>query len=192
MGARVFSKCENPKLTLEKSRSKMSQKKRPSQLSEYGTQMLEKQKAKYMYGIRERQLANYVKKATAIQSGNPAESLFKKLESRLDTVVYQLGFAKSHAFARQLVGHGHIWVNGRTVTIPSYETSPQDVITIRPQSKNKKVFENSEERLKEHRVPAWLSFDATKHEGKVLSAPITNSASETLINLGAILEFYSR
>ncbi len=192
LGARVFSKCENPKVSLGPNRFKLAKRKHPSPLSEYGLQMLEKQKAKYVYGLREKQFANYVKKATSIQSGNPVEWLYKELESRLDNVVYRLGFAKTHAFARQMVNHGHITVNGRRVTIPAYRVRPGDLVAIRAQSKNKKVFLNIEEKMKEYHPPAWLSFDPIKFEGKVVSPPLIDTSTEALFSLGSVLEFYSR
>src|SRR3989344_5097372 len=116
LGVAVFGKCENPKFLLRSAKSTVKKgagKRKPKQFSEFGLQLLEKQKARFLYGMRERQFANYVKKAANIRGTNPAHELYKMLEARLDNVVFRLGFAKTPALARQMGSHGHITVDGQ-------------------------------------------------------------------------------
>ena len=162
LGARVFSKCENPKFVLTPVFKRGSTRRR-KQVSEFGLQLLEKQKVRYSYGLRERQFVNYVKDAMS-KKGNPVEGLFRNLELRLDNVIYRLGLAKSRPFARQVVSHGHIIVNSRKITIPSYRVRKGDIVAIRKGSQNKKFFAELEESLKEHVSPTWLYFNTDKSE----------------------------
>jgi small subunit ribosomal protein S4 len=163
--------------------------KRPKALTEYGTQLVEKQKIRFSYGISERQLSNYVKKASLIKGAGTSDKFYEQLESRLDNVVYRMGLAGSRRGARQMVSHGHFLVNGHRVTIPSYEVHPGDVIKVREGSKVKKIFENLVNRLKDYSAPSWLSFDPEKMEGKISDKP---KNTETFLDLNAVLEFYSR
>ncbi|MBI4059457.1 30S ribosomal protein S4 [Candidatus Giovannonibacteria bacterium] len=159
--------------------------------SEYGVQLREKQKLKFMYGLRETQFKNYVLEAERL--GEARVKLMQILESRLDNTVFRLGLAPSRIMARQLVSHGHIMVNGRKVSIPSFRTKKNDVISVRPQSSSKGMFRDLEMYLKKYQTPPWLALDKDKREGKVLgSADIADPALEQNINLGAIVEFYSR
>ena len=132
---------------------------RPKALSEYGTQLIEKQKIRFSYGLSEKQLSNYVKKATHIKGAGTAEKFYEQLESRLDNVVYRMGLGNSRRACRQMVSHGHFIVNNHKVTIPSYEVKVGDIVKIREGSKAKKVFENLVERLKDYSAPSWVSFD---------------------------------
>jgi len=163
---------------------------RPKRLSEYGIQLRTKQKMKMMYGMRERAFANYVKKAIT-QKTDSGKKLIELLESRTDNAVFRLGLAQSRSVARQVVGHGHIFVNGRRCTIPSRELRVGDVISVRPQSENKKVFSNLDIFLKKYNPPAWLNLDKSKKEGTIISKPLLDR-SEIGININAIIEFYSR
>lgn len=190
LGARIFPKTENPKFVPTKQRRRGKRGPRP--LSEYGTQLLEKQKVRYYYGIRERQLANYAKASAAQRRRNPAEELYKTLESRLDNVIYRLGFAPTRAFARQLVSHGHILVNDKKMTIPSYQVRKEDRITIRKESRDKKVFETLPETLKEHTPPNWLTRTDSKEEGVVAAMPEMEEGSEELFNLTLVIGYYTR
>ena len=190
VGDKVFGKCQTTKFAI--SGSAKTTKSRPKALSEYGSQLLEKQKAKYTYGVTERQFANYVKKSRALASGNPVDHLYQMLESRLDNVVQQMGIVPSRTFARQVVSHGHILVNGSRVTIPSYQVRPNDILVIRPQSANKGIFRDLIERSKDHQIPAWLTFDTSAKQGKVLAMPPLRRDSGTTLNFNSIIEFYSR
>lgn len=191
LGASVFEKCQTQKFMLSEARSKKRRtSRRPRQLSDFGKQLLEKQKVRYTYGITEKQLSKYVKEATQ----SPAESknmIFQGLETRLDNVVYRLGIVPTRRFARQVVSHGHIMVQGQRVTIPSYKVGVKDVISVRPNSKDKGLFIGLEERLKDHSAPKWLVFDIKKLEGNILSLPEL-SVSDASLDLDLVLEFYSR
>lgn len=158
-------------------------------MSEYGAQLIEKQKVRFSYGITERQLSNYVEKASQIKGVGTAEKFYEGLENRLDNVIYRMGLAPSRRGSRQMVSHGHFIVNDRKVTIPSYEVKIGDIIKIREGSKVKKIFNNLVEKLKDYSCPSWLSFDAVKMEGKILAKP---KNIETFLDLNAVLEFYSR
>jgi len=145
-------------------------------LSEFALGLLEKQKVKRTYGVRERQFKNYfeaasLKKPSKVSALKPADLLLAGLEKRLDNVVYRLGFAFSRSVGRQLVSHGHFFVNGRRVSVPSYEVRVGDAITVRPQSAKMKIFGDLKESLKKHKAPAWLIMDAKNFEGKIKTEP---------------------
>ncbi len=190
LGASVFEKCQTQKFVLSQERSKKRRRSRPKQLSDFGKQLLEKQKLRYMYGITEKQLSTYVKAATE-SSAESKNEIFKGLETRLDNIVYRCGLAPTRRFARQMTSHGHIMINGRRVTIPSYKIGMKDVITVRPQSKEKGLFAGLEEYLKGHSTPAWISFDEKNLEGKMTTFPELETADASL-DLDLVLEYYSR
>lgn len=160
---------------------------RPAKVSVYGQQLREKQKAKRLYGILEKQFRNYFTKAAAME-GNTGEHLSRLLETRLDNVVYRLGFAKTRPQARQMVSHCMFMVNGETVNIPSYHVRVSDVVEIRSNKHAKKVFSDLAERLKTHKVPGWLHLEEMK--GKVVSAPAGEDLKEAF-DPTLIVEFYS-
>lgn len=197
-GEKLFlkgEKCFTPKCIFEKrptppGKAIATRKRRPN-LSEYGRQLGEKQKVKHSYGVGERQFANYVEKAVQTKKTNTAESLFLFLESRLDRVVFRAGLAPSQRAARLLVSHGHILVNGKRVTAPSYQVQPGDTLSVRPGSAGSALFTNLAERLKNHATPSWISFNAEKLEGKLAGAPKID-ASVMPFDLSSIIEFYSR
>lgn len=189
LGAGVFDKTQTPKFAAASGKFGSSMGRRPKALSEYGTQLVEKQKIRISYGITERQLSNYVKKASHIKGTGTADKFYEKLESRLDNVIYRMGLAPSRRGARQMVSHGHFVVNNHKVTIPSFEVKTGDVVQIREGSKSKKIFDGLAMRLKEYNFPDWVSFNLEKMEGKVLGKP---KNIETFLDLNAVLEFYSR
>jgi small subunit ribosomal protein S4 len=158
--------------------------------SNYAIQLREKQKARRIYGVLERQFRRYFREA-ARRSGMAGENLLALLETRLDNVVYRLGLADSRTQARQLVGHGHIMVNGRRTDIPSYATRPGDVIEVRPESRLRTYFKNRKELLGKRAVPAWLDLDADALRGTVLTMP-TRDEIEAPVQEQLIVEFYSR
>ena len=188
LGSGVYDKCQTTKFSTS-SKGGMASGKRPKAPSEYGAQLIEKQKIRFSYGISERQLSNYVKKASHIKGAGTVEKFYEELESRLDNAVYRMGLASSRRGARQMVSHGHFTVNDHKVTIPSYELKVGDIIKIREGSKSKKLFDNLGERLKDYNPPAWLRFDAGRMEGKMEDKP---KNIETFLDLNAVLEFYSR
>lgn len=159
-------------------------------LTSYGEQLKEKQKAKRVYGLRERQFSNYVAKASK-RKGNTAEGLLKFLEKRLDNVVYRLGLAKSRESARQIVSHCHILVDNKRVNIPSFQVEPDQVISIAEKSQLKKIFENLKQTLIKHEVPVWLSLNVETLTGKVLAEPKIEGMQFNF-DPKKIIEFYSR
>jgi small subunit ribosomal protein S4 len=189
LGANIFDKTQGQKFTERDARRKVEKRPRPK--SDFGLQLLEKQKAKMTYGVNERMFAKYVKSILDKAGANSPEKLISILESRLDNVVYRLGFAPTRQSARQMVSHGHIKVNGLKITVPSYAVSVGDIITIRESSVKKGLFTNLTEKLKTHNYPSWLALDITKNECKVQGAPKL-TALETNFDTAAVLNFYSR
>jgi small subunit ribosomal protein S4 len=190
LGPGVYDKCQTAKFSASSGKFAAPGARRPKAPSEYGMQLLEKQKIRFSYGITERQLANYVQKASHhIKGAGTTEKLYEELELRLDNVIYRLGLASSRRAARQMVSHGHFIVNNKRVTIPSYELTLGDIIKIREGSKSKKIFDNLAEKMKDYNPPAWVSFDLGTTEGKILDKP---KNTESFLDLNAVLEFYSR
>lgn len=158
--------------------------------SDFGTQLREKQKARRIYGLMERQFRRYFREAER-RKGVTGANLLQILESRLDNIVYRLGFASSRAQARQLVRHGHFEVNGRKTNIPSYLVKPGDAIAVRAISKKKAHFENLAEVMEHRFLPDWLSVDVETLSGRVLALP-TREEIEVPLDEHLIVEFYSR
>lgn len=165
-------------------------KSRRRRFSEYGIQLAEKQKVRYTYGISEKQFKRYFKEAIS-QKGDKGDFLVKKLESRLDNVVFRLGWAKSRGLARQIVNHGHILVNGRKVDIPSYQVKKDDVIKIKEKSKKLVLFKELKAFLKKSNTPDWLSLDKQEIEGIVKSYPNFEDLKK-IGEINMIIEYYSR
>lgn len=158
--------------------------------SEFGKQMMEKQKARYSYGVSSGQFSKYVKRALRTVGDN-TKNLLQTLESRIDNVVLRAGFAPTRSAARQLCAHGHFRVNGVIVTVPSYEVKIGDIITIREGSKKKVVFAKLDEELKTQQLPAWLKINPETKEITVIGKPSVEVA-ELLFDPKAVLEFYTR
>lgn len=161
-----------------------------SKLTAYGEQLKEKQKAKKIYGLRERQFSNYVAKATSTKGSSP-ETLLRLLESRLDNVVFRLGLAKTRAAARQLVNHGHFLVNNKFVNKPSYQVRPTDIVSVSSKSQTSPYFKNMTAALEKVNLPSWLVLETTNFSGKVLNPPQAQEL-QTNFDPKKILEFYSR
>ncbi|EKE15207.1 MAG: hypothetical protein ACD_12C00113G0001 [uncultured bacterium] len=157
-------------------------------VSERGTQLREKQKLRYMFGITEKQMKNYFKKAS-LRKGNTASYLSHSLESRLDNIVFHLGFAPTRASARQLITHGHIIVNSKRLSIPSYKVRVGEEISFSNDKMTKISYIESSLANKDIILPSWLERKA--NIGKLISEP-TQEVSEKLINLRLIIEYYSR
>src|SRR3989338_1234098 len=146
--------------------------KRPRKLSEYGQQLKSKQKERNTYRMLEKQFKNYIKAATNSKKNNPYDAIISKLECRLDNIVYRLGIAQSRDQARQLVNHGHILVNGKKVSIPSYKVKTGDEIKIREGSKKSAFFNTlAPQWLAKYEAPAWVEIDKVKMIGKVKGRP---------------------
>ena len=162
---------------------------RRRKLSEYGTQLREKQKAKYTYGVLERQFRNLFEKASS-SKGVTGEVLLQLLESRLDNIVFRLGIAKTRAAARQLVLHRHITVNGNVVNIPSYSVTPGELIAVREKSKSLEVIQDSLAGFNHSKYP-WIEWDENVMGGKFLHMPERADIPEN-IKEQMIVELYSK
>jgi len=163
---------------------------RRGRASDYLVQLREKQKARRIYGVLERQFSRYFKHATK-QSGLTGTNLLVMLESRLDNVVYRLGFADSRAQARQIVSHGHIMLNGRRTDVPSALVRPGDRISVRPESSRRTYFKDLRQDIDGRSVPRWLSLDTAKMEATTVNLPERQDIDTTL-NEQLIVEYYSR
>jgi small subunit ribosomal protein S4 len=161
-----------------------------SKTSEYGLQLREKQKAKRYYGLLEKQFEGYFEMASK-RSGQTGENLLSILESRLDNVIYRLGFAMSRAEARQLVGHGHFTVNGRKVNIPSFLVKPGMVIALRESSRNSEKIKANVEANAFRQPPKWLEYDAANLIAKVTALPAREDI-DLPIEEHLIVELYSK
>ena len=166
------------------------QPKRRRKESEYGMQLREKQKAKFIYGVLEKQFRGYFNKAKR-QPGITGENLMRILESRLDNVVFRLGFARTRKEARQTVSHGHITVNGKRVDIPSYRVRPGDVVAVADKAKEMLVIKSALVSNARFEVPAWLEVDIEKLQGNVLALPQRDQI-DLDINEQLIVELYSK
>ena len=185
------AKCDSPKCPIEIRPYPPGEhgRNRPKE-SEYLLQVREKQKAKRVYGILEGQFHNYYEEATR-KRGKTGEVLLQILETRLDNVVYRAGFAKSRDMARQLVGHGHILVNGRKVDIPSYRVSESDIIEVRPKSHEMTPFVVARAESGERPAPAWLEVIPDKMRILVHTLPV-RAQIDTQVQEQLIVEFYSK
>lgn len=156
----------------------------------YGVQLREKQKVKRIYGLQEKQFRNYFKKADQ-KKGKTGENLLVSLERRLDNVAFSLGFGASRAQARQLVRHGHVLVNGKKVTIPSYSVRVADVVSVREGSRKNELIRASVDGARGRGIPGWLELDADTFTGRMLSLP-TREEIKIPIQEQLIVELYSR
>jgi small subunit ribosomal protein S4 len=198
-GEKLFLKgqrCFSPKCPFERDRGyppgehgRLSRFRR-RRTSDYLRQLREKQKARRIYGVLERQFRRYFREAER-RTGLTGENLLILLESRLDNVVYRLGFADSRAQARQLVQHGHFVVNGRRTNIPSYIVRPQDTIAVREASRKRTYFKERAEQLDEGAVLDWLSLDTGTMTARVLNSPAREDIAVPLEEQ-LIVEYYSR
>jgi small subunit ribosomal protein S4 len=198
-GEKLFLKgtrCASPKCPFERGhdyppgehgRTARFRRRRPS---DYSRQLRAKQKVRRIYGVLERQFRRYFREAER-RPGLTGENLLAILESRLDNVVYRLGFADSRSQARQLVQHGHFTVNGRRTTVPSYNIQPQDTIEVREGSRKKEYFKQRAEVLDEGAVPNWLGLDAKRMVARMVQVPVREDIEATL-NESLIVEYYSR
>ena len=190
LGVKLFlkgEKCMSPKCAMIKKPYPpgLRGKKRVSPLSEFGKELQEKQKLKNWYNLSERQFRKYVKE-------NPSpDPLIQKLELRADNVIFRLGFAASHAQARQLISHGHFLINGKRITTPSHQLKKGDKIGINPISQKKKIFESLPTVLKKHQPPIWFKLNIEKLEGEVTGLPTLEEVSPPA-EMSAIFEYYSR
>jgi len=193
LGMKLFLKggrCNSPKCaTIRRPyRPGMHGKGRRRVLSEYGMQLMEKQRVKVSYGLREIQLTNIVNKALK-GKGNTGETIVKLLESQFSNVIFRLGLASSRVVARQLISHGHIFVNGKKMTASSYSVEVGDVISIKPSSRQLLIFNDLPNIIKKYEAPNWLELDKEKLEGKVKNSPIN---VEMPFDINLIIDSYSK
>ncbi len=191
LGSSVFEKCQTQKFQLAETRSprKISRGKRGGG-SDFGAQLLEKQKARFTYGLSESQFSRYVHEAME-KKGSSASALLNRLEARLDNAVYRAGFTKTRRMARQMVSHGHITVNGRRLNVPSYKVEVGDVVAVRMESRTSPLFVNRAETAAETKTPLWITMEDGGFAIKVASEP-TVGETETSFQAPVIIQFYSR
>ncbi len=197
-GEKLFlkgDKCFSPKCTLTKKPYPpgllQSERKHRSMLTDFGRQMKEKQKARNTYGLRERQFSGYVGEAMETK-GSSTELLYVFLESRLDNATFRAGLSSSRSLARQMTSHGHITVNGKKMTIPSYRVKKGDIIGIREGSKKSPLFADISAKLDKHTMPVWMTIDAKKMEATVIGTPKVEEAADAGIDLSTVIGYYSR
>jgi small subunit ribosomal protein S4 len=187
-GPRCFSaKCSFDKRSYVPGQHGITQR---AKLSEYGIQLREKQKVKRIYGVQETQFRNYYQKATR-RKGISGENLLKLLESRLDNVIYRLGFAHSRNNARQLILHKHFMVNGKVVNVPSFLLRPNDVVEVCEKSRKFAIIHEAMKRVKDDTMLSWLNLDKAKMQGVFKESP---SRQEIPVNVqeNLIIELYSK
>lgn len=191
-------KCESSKCPMIKKAyapGQSGKRRRRGGISEYGRELAEKQKLRNWYNLREAQFRKYVKEILKLQKRRGAENassaLIQKLETRLDNVVFRLGFATSRSQAKQLVGHGHFLVNGRRVNIPSYHLRKGDKIKLIEGAQKNPFFQKALISLKNHKAPSWLFLDKKELEGEVKQSPTLEEVSSP-VEVSAVFEYYSR
>lgn len=197
-GVKLFlrgERCLSPKCAMVKKPYSPGPKaeKRTKSLSEYGKELKEKQKLRKWYNLEEKQFQKYVRKILKARGkiADAGTALIGTLESRLDNVVFRLGFASSRAAARQMVSHGHFTVNNRSIDIPSYLVKKGDKINVKPGSAKKTIFQKISPQLSKYNPPSWLKLSAKELEGKVIGSPNLEEAAPPA-EISSIFEFYSK
>lgn len=186
LGSSVYTKCQTQKYAL--SEEKRPMKRRRTSQSNFALQLLEKQRARFTYGVSEKQFSKYVSEAIE-HKGSPAQNLFTRLEMRLDNVVFKLGYANSRRMARQLVSHGHFKVNGKKLTVPSHQVIAGDAVTLKERSVDS-PFATKEDAAT--MLPTWLKVDdKAKHQATITDVPKYDK-TEQAFDLTKVVEFYSR
>ena len=193
-GAKLFLKgtrCYTKKCSFERRPTPPGQHGvRRRKMGEFGIQLREKQKMRRVYGVLERQFRNYYREAEST-TGVTGEALLQRLETRLDNVVFRLGFASSRAQARQLVAHGHFAVNGTATNLPSYSMKPGDRVEVRESRRSREAFKVIKETIRSHTAPEWLSLDAAQLAGSVSTLPRRDQMPLDLSEQ-LVVEYYSR
>ncbi|HET9641516.1 MAG TPA: 30S ribosomal protein S4 [Candidatus Paceibacterota bacterium] len=189
LGATVFEKAQTQKFALSAERSAKNKRRGRGRQSEYGKQMLEKQKVRITYGLPERQFVNYVR--TSLDAAKPTERLHELLEMRLDNVVWRLGLSPTRRGARQMVAHGHITVNGKKIRIPSHTVRVGDQVGVREGSKGHGMLTGFAERAADRTLPSWLTWDVSKMQGSVTERP-TFASADVAGDLVSVISFYTR
>lgn len=190
LGASVFEKCQTQKFQLAEARAPRKVARRRGG-SDFGAQLLEKQKARFTYGLSESQFSRYVNEAMEKKGQDSVIGLLTRLESRLDNVIYRAGFVKTRRAARQMVSHGHVHVDGRRVNIPSFKVEKGMTVSIRPESRDSALYTNRTDLMAETKAPAWMKFE---DQGFAITVEATPSLGEGEAPFSApvIIQFYSR
>lgn len=189
VGAPIFEKTQGAKFAASKERKGKFGPSRPK--SAFGKQLNEKQKVRLTYGISDKQFKNYCMNILDHKTGSQTEKLYETLERRLDNVVFRLGLASTRRQARQLVSHGHITVNGRRVTVPSYDVEKGDAVAVRVQSQANSFFRSVEEKIKDAPKSDWVTYDLRSKQGTITGVPKYSPTSEHF-DLEAVFEYYRR
>jgi len=190
LGGAIFEQTQTQKFALSEARAKRPTRGRRG-ASDYNRQLLEKQRVRFTFGLKERELSNYAKKAYT--APNPANVLHSMLEMRADSIVYRAGLASTRRAARQMVSHGHILVNDKRITSPSYRVKKGDTISVREGSRKSPLFTRftEDKEATSRAIPQWLSFDPALLKVKVAGEPVYGAA-ETPLDYSTLFEFYSR
>ncbi|MFT7557531.1 MAG: small subunit ribosomal protein S4 [Planctomycetota bacterium] len=191
LGAGVYEKCQTQKFAMRSQQKYAPKGKRPKRMSDYGLQLIEKQKVRFLYGLSEKQFRNYVDKSqiSPIKGSTPAVTLFQTIEKRLDNTLYRLGIAPTRRMARQMASHGHFLINDKRTTVPSYALKDGDVISVREGSKQSGLFTELGDRMKSRKQSPWLLWDPKKMTGTVSGAPADPDA---FLNFQSVIEYYTR
>ncbi len=193
--ARIFGERIFPNVNVTDEKLQMppgmhGAKRKRANRSEYGKQLLEKQKVRHIYGLRERQFQGYYQEANRRSEPTPA-AMLSLLESRLDNVVYRTGLALTRDMARQFVSHGHIQVNGKIVTIPSYSVKEGEVISISENGLRNKTLASQKEELNSQEIPTWMEYNPKETSFTITSTPYADQDSQNF-DLTLVVQFYSR
>ena len=188
LGGGLFEKCQTQKYALSEARSRKYQGRKRA-MSDFGRQLIEKQKVRFAYGITEKQLRRYVAESMSAQDTTLA--LFSRLEMRLDNVAYKMGLAPTRRAGRQMVSHGHILVNGKKIKVPSHKVNVGDIVSVREGSKALPLFARVAESIKKHKAENWLNINTKNMEAEVKDTPKFDPA-QSIFDFVAVFEFYSR
>jgi small subunit ribosomal protein S4 len=191
LGSHIFEKTQGPKFALSQARKEKTGKGFSRPKSEFAIQLLEKQKARFTYGLSEKQFSRYAKEALAKKDTGAVSRLYSSLELRADNVAYRAGLAPTRLAGRQMASHGHLTLNGKRITIPSIKLKEGDVLGVRAGSVEKPLFAAVEEKAAGRATPSWITFDAKTKSVTVVGSP-NYASQESPFDLNAVLEFYSR
>ncbi len=191
LGASVFEKCQTQKFQAAEARAPRRTRTKRGGGGDFGTQLLEKQKARFTYGLTESQFSRYVFEAMEKKGSETTGALMTRLESRLDNTIFRSGIVKTRRAARQLVSHGHVTVNGRRMTIPSHAVQMGDLVAIRQESRISPLFANRAEQMVEQKTPHWMQMEEGGLSFKVTGTPNVTE-TESPFSPAVIIQFYSR
>lgn len=197
LGTGVFEKCQTERFAVseaKKSKTTGGKGGKKGGISDFGRQLIAKQRVRFTYGLPEKQFAQYAEIALeeSKRGEKPSLKLYERLELRLDNVLYRAGIAGTRRQARQLASHGHFLVNGHRSNVPSYEMVPNTTFKVREGSRAKKAFTTMTERMMNAKTPAWIAFNPETMEGKITLRPTADAEREVISDIESALEYYSR